>query len=662
MQAADLLADTRFNSWLSLLTSKVASANWTDEKESEDTICALLHLPPHIQRALFAGLAGNLEQHLEEMPYPLHSALISSHVSIEGHLSLKVKCENPLPIASLHSGKLHLPAPGLVGLDIKASTSSDTGASSVALHAASIGSHASLTSLSLDRLSLLDRGVELISQHLASLSQLQRLHITNDRFYSNCLTSLAQAIRSMPDLLSFGICSIHVPLSETVANSSSRRACEHFMQALSAAPQLSSLVIGASRLPCAPSVIQGGFQCLRDLHLSVSVCKPLCFEFVPALGHLTSITLSLGASLPPSMLGSDDASQDEAGWCLPGLLGQVPCSDLLELCIQLPGEVKCRRKISQVASMLAGAVGALPKLRCLTLGGCGNFCIVRECDWGMIPTGINTLVLKGLDCDIKEPVHAMSPRLFQADAVSSVTSLRSLTLSFSVYSNCSIYYLPVILHLTQLCIKKDFQINNAEESREICCTAPFGDSTVTDSLAALSSLQRLEMADMVFFYPSRMFRGLTGLEALTLLHISYDRHKGMSCDDSWFETEEAYYDEYAGAGVVSDTDMDDICRYLADMPRLQDLQLECCFVQRQIQQLADTICDDMPQLCKLALTYDESVAKESEGASSLVSSSGTHGHCLKPLGPQPLPRCLVGALQSLRECVNEVELSQFGPP
>lgn len=140
-------------------------------------------------------------------PYALHSAIISSHVSLGGMLALTLPPSDPMPLAALHSSRLHLSSPGLLSLHLSHSTSDlassadeprPAGVPSVALFANAISCHTTLTILTLEGLRMQDHGVLEFFPHLSQLSNLYELHVLEDRFFGPGLVACAEAVRGLP--------------------------------------------------------------------------------------------------------------------------------------------------------------------------------------------------------------------------------------------------------------------------------------------------------------------------------------------------------------------------------------------------------------------------------------------------------------------------------
>lgn len=239
----------------------------------------------------------HLHSLLQRMPHALHSAILSRQVSIYGKLDLLLSPSDPLPLAAMHSSRLHLTAPGLLTLRV-CTLGAASGVPSVAMFANAIASHTSLTHLRLSRLKLQDHGALELFPQLAQMSQLCCLHILQDLFFGPVLSACAEAVRDLPELTECSISEIHVPHSETGAISTARASCQSLMRALESAAKLQELLLEASILPCSPSVILGGFLQLQQLKLLVFDCKNPCHECLPAFSHVRGWILMGGFSCP----------------------------------------------------------------------------------------------------------------------------------------------------------------------------------------------------------------------------------------------------------------------------------------------------------------------------------------------------------------------------
>lgn len=128
-QVSDVLSDTNFTLWLAALAKRLQSFEWDSGATSVATLCAILALPSHLQRDIFAQMlpdevdgidashSSRLEELMDRLPHALHSTVLSSQVTVEGRLDIELPEHNPLPLAAMHSTKLHLASPGLVTVD-----------------------------------------------------------------------------------------------------------------------------------------------------------------------------------------------------------------------------------------------------------------------------------------------------------------------------------------------------------------------------------------------------------------------------------------------------------------------------------------------------------------------------------------------------------------
>lgn len=193
VQVADVLADSKAGSWIGVLCTKLSGLNSKCgySETTTDDLCAVLSLPRQIQRALFSqmvqGTHDDLQALIKQLPVVLHGALISSLVTADGKLVLKVDPGNPLCLAAIHASHLELPAPGLLSLhlaqpcptgsQLPSENGGDPGIassiSSAGILATSIASHARLKHLSLGSMRLKDHDAMVLCQQLVSLTQLQ---------------------------------------------------------------------------------------------------------------------------------------------------------------------------------------------------------------------------------------------------------------------------------------------------------------------------------------------------------------------------------------------------------------------------------------------------------------------------------------------------------
>lgn len=178
-----MLADTKASLWMKVLASKVLKLNRKPTAATDEELCAILHLPWQIQRALFSDMAQNTETTVHtlmaSLPVALHSVLVSSLVTANGALSLRLVPENPLSLASFHAAQLQLAAP-LESLTIVNKNADAVGEdyesgwniSSAGILGTSVASHESITYLMLANMQLKDHSAVVLCQQLMNLKKL----------------------------------------------------------------------------------------------------------------------------------------------------------------------------------------------------------------------------------------------------------------------------------------------------------------------------------------------------------------------------------------------------------------------------------------------------------------------------------------------------------
>lgn len=658
LQVCDLLADRQCSNWITRLRNKVSTYLWEEGSETEESICALLYLPAHLQHAMFSTMpeSSELSKVWKKLPYALHTALLTSQVSLSGHLELTFSSMDPLPLASLHVSKLHLPRPGLVSLSLTATAtpcSPYVPPTSMARFAVSIVSHTTLTCLHLHSFGLRDSGAVVLSQQLTALTRLRELWIMKDVFYGPGLIALGDAVRFLSNLEELAVSEIHVPHSETGATSTARAACEQFMQALSTAPKLRKLYIDASRLPCSASAVHGGFKELEHLCIRALCCENPCHDFLLGLTHLTHLAL-----VQEDDFAVLDSFERHQILYLLELASQIESLVSLTLDVHLDDGVEA--EYSEVTAGMRDCLGSLPNLKSLTMLN-SNWCVdlsdadsvglavrgAKQWDWmaNGAPLPIETMVLRdvytglssnGCDCVIKH--------------LKNLTGLRSLTLDlFS--EDISLGRLN-ISSLTHLCIRQVEDIRPGDELAVRC-------EAFSKSFQSMSMLQRLELSNLYYDDFGDLFTHVSSLVALKSLKLSHYCPAAGPVNEAGSEGQSHVERQFRLGGPAVAI----ACDYMTNLGMLEDLHMAFRFTLPDLGRLADLICGGLSRLSKLFLTYDSSVVSDLSGPQAQlvkVDPVVVAGVELYHKSGRELPKGLADVLVRLRGAVKETQLVQFG--